>query len=120
MRIAIGADHAGFVLKQRLIPMLRQLGHEVDDRRAPVRVMRGRDDPGRLVHRVDDPARRAPERGAVDRDRLGARDASGRVGDRLPVDGHAPLGDQHLRRAARRDARVGEVLGETHRREATV
>src|SRR6476646_5288232 len=31
MRIAIGADHAGFVLKQRLIDVLRELGHEVDD-----------------------------------------------------------------------------------------
>jgi ribose 5-phosphate isomerase B len=31
MRIAIGADHAGFLLKQRLIAALRQLGHEVDD-----------------------------------------------------------------------------------------
>jgi ribose 5-phosphate isomerase B len=31
MRIAIGADHAGFALKQRLIATLRQLGHEVDD-----------------------------------------------------------------------------------------
>jgi ribose 5-phosphate isomerase B len=31
MRIAIGADHAGFALKQRLIAALRQLGHEVDD-----------------------------------------------------------------------------------------
>jgi ribose 5-phosphate isomerase B len=31
MRIAIGADHAGFVLKQRLIAILRELGHDVDD-----------------------------------------------------------------------------------------
>jgi ribose 5-phosphate isomerase B len=31
MRIAIGADHAGFPLKQRLIAMLRELGHDVDD-----------------------------------------------------------------------------------------
>ena len=31
MRIAIGADHAGFALKQRLIVTLRELGHEVDD-----------------------------------------------------------------------------------------
>jgi ribose 5-phosphate isomerase B len=31
MRIAIGADHAGFALKQRLIETLRHLGHEVDD-----------------------------------------------------------------------------------------
>jgi ribose 5-phosphate isomerase B len=32
MRIAIGADHAGFALKQHLIVMLRRLGHAVDDR----------------------------------------------------------------------------------------
>ena len=31
MRIAIGADHAGFALKQQLIATLRELGHEVDD-----------------------------------------------------------------------------------------
>jgi len=32
MRIAIGADHAGFALKQHVIGTLRGLGHEVDDR----------------------------------------------------------------------------------------
>ncbi len=32
MRIAIGADHAGFALKQHLIGTLGRLGHEVDDR----------------------------------------------------------------------------------------
>jgi ribose 5-phosphate isomerase B len=32
MRIAIGADHAGFALKQHLIGVLRRLGHAVDDR----------------------------------------------------------------------------------------
>jgi ribose 5-phosphate isomerase B len=32
MRIAIGADHAGFVLKQHLIQTLERLGHQVDDR----------------------------------------------------------------------------------------
>jgi len=32
MRIAIGADHAGFALKQHLVATLRRLGHEVDDR----------------------------------------------------------------------------------------
>jgi ribose 5-phosphate isomerase B len=32
MRIAIGADHAGFALKEHLIGTLRRLGHEVDDR----------------------------------------------------------------------------------------
>ena len=31
MRIAIGADHAGFALKQHLVDTLRRLGHEVDD-----------------------------------------------------------------------------------------
>jgi ribose 5-phosphate isomerase B len=32
MRIAIGADHAGFALKQQLIGTLGRLGHDVDDR----------------------------------------------------------------------------------------
>ena len=32
MRIAIGADHAGFPLKQHLVRVLQTLGHEVDDR----------------------------------------------------------------------------------------
>jgi ribose 5-phosphate isomerase B len=31
MRIAIGADHAGFALKQRLIGVLHELGHDVQD-----------------------------------------------------------------------------------------
>ena len=32
MRIAIGADHAGFSLKQHLLATLARLGHEVNDR----------------------------------------------------------------------------------------
>lgn len=32
MRIAIGADHAGFKLKQHVVEVLRTLGHDVDDR----------------------------------------------------------------------------------------
>lgn len=31
MKIAIGGDHAGFTLKQHLIPLLQQWGHEVAD-----------------------------------------------------------------------------------------
>jgi RpiB/LacA/LacB family sugar-phosphate isomerase len=31
MRIAIGADHAGFALKQKLGDYLRELGHEITD-----------------------------------------------------------------------------------------
>lgn len=31
MRIAIGADHAGFELKQILVAYLRELGHQVED-----------------------------------------------------------------------------------------
>ena len=31
MRVAIGADHAGFALKQRFIDRLRELGHDVRD-----------------------------------------------------------------------------------------
>jgi ribose 5-phosphate isomerase B len=32
MRIAIGADHAGFPLKQHLLASLARLGHDIDDR----------------------------------------------------------------------------------------
>ncbi len=32
MRVAIGADHAGFLLKQHLVATLTRLGHDVDDR----------------------------------------------------------------------------------------
>jgi ribose 5-phosphate isomerase B len=32
MRIAIGADHAGFALKEHLVATLRRLGHDMDDR----------------------------------------------------------------------------------------
>jgi ribose 5-phosphate isomerase B len=31
VRVAIGADHAGYPLKQHLIETLRSLGHDVDD-----------------------------------------------------------------------------------------
>ena len=31
MRVAIGADHAGYSLKQHLIGTLKSLGHDVDD-----------------------------------------------------------------------------------------
>jgi ribose 5-phosphate isomerase B len=31
MKIAIGSDHRGFDAKRRLVPMLRQLGHDVSD-----------------------------------------------------------------------------------------
>jgi ribose 5-phosphate isomerase B len=32
MRIVIGADHAGFALKEHLVATLQRLGHDVDDR----------------------------------------------------------------------------------------
>jgi ribose 5-phosphate isomerase B len=32
MRVAIGADHAGFLLKQHFMATLARLGHDVDDR----------------------------------------------------------------------------------------
>ena len=31
MKIAIGADHAGFALKQHLVATLARLGHQIDD-----------------------------------------------------------------------------------------
>ena len=32
MRIAIGADHAGYALKEHVVGLLKTLGHDVDDR----------------------------------------------------------------------------------------
>ncbi len=34
MKIYIGSDHAGFELKEKLIPFLQELGHEVEDKGA--------------------------------------------------------------------------------------
>lgn len=34
MKIFIGADHAGFELKEKLIPFLKGLGHDVEDKGA--------------------------------------------------------------------------------------
>jgi ribose 5-phosphate isomerase B len=31
MKIAIGSDHGGFLLKQELVPFIQELGHEVED-----------------------------------------------------------------------------------------
>ena len=31
MRVAIGSDHAGYRLKQHLIDVLKELGHDIDD-----------------------------------------------------------------------------------------
>jgi ribose 5-phosphate isomerase B len=31
MRIAVGADHAGYALKEHVVALLRELGHDVDD-----------------------------------------------------------------------------------------
>jgi len=63
MRIAIGADHAGFGLKQHLIGTLKRLGHDVDDRgthsEAPVDYPDICANVGRLV------ASRAADRGIV-------------------------------------------------------
>lgn len=64
MRIAIGADHAGYDLKQELVAFLRELGHEVEDvgthdrescdypdfaREVALRVARGAADRGILI-----------------------------------------------------------------------
>lgn len=34
MKIFVGADHAGFGLKEKLVPFLKELGHEVEDKGA--------------------------------------------------------------------------------------
>lgn len=34
MKIYIGSDHAGFELKEKLIPFLKELGHEIEDKGA--------------------------------------------------------------------------------------
>ena len=31
MKIAVGSDHRGVTVKQRIVPLLKQLGHEVMD-----------------------------------------------------------------------------------------
>ena len=31
MKIAVGSDHRGLTVKQRIVPLLRQMGHEVTD-----------------------------------------------------------------------------------------
>ena len=34
MKIFVGSDHAGFQLKEQLIPFLKELGHEIEDKGA--------------------------------------------------------------------------------------
>ncbi|MDO8471510.1 MAG: RpiB/LacA/LacB family sugar-phosphate isomerase [bacterium] len=34
MKIFVGSDHAGFGLKEKLVPFLKELGHEVEDKGA--------------------------------------------------------------------------------------
>ena len=34
MKIVVGTDHAGFGLKEKLLPFLKELGHEVEDKGA--------------------------------------------------------------------------------------
>ena len=31
MKVYVAADHAGFALREKLIPFVRELGHEVED-----------------------------------------------------------------------------------------
>jgi len=73
---------------------------ELDHRRPPLRIARGRDDARRLVDRVHDaPDRVGADPPAVDRDVVVRVDAAGRVEHRLTADPDAPGPDDLLRRA---------------------
>src|SRR5512134_3676725 len=79
----------------------------------PSRLQRGRDDTGGLVDGPDLALLRS-DRSAVHLYFASLADVSRRIGDDLPVDADPAGRDQPLRGAPRRDARVGEVLGEPH------
>ena len=71
-------------------------GHQLEHAGAPLWVVRGRHDPGRLVQQVVHKARQDPHRCSVDRHEVRLDlDASAEDGD-LAVHGDPPLGDQLL------------------------
>ena len=90
-------------------------GHELHDRRPALRVVRGRDDAGRLVERVHRVGL-GRHRPAVEADVAVRVHVARRIRDRRPVHGHPPVGDQPLGGAAGGDPRMGEILGQAHGR----
>ena len=77
------------------------------DHGGPVaRLLRGGDDPGRLVDRPD-LARLGGDGAAVDAHVVFVADIARRVGDDLAADRDAAVGDDPLGHAARGDATVG-------------
>ncbi len=108
-------DQAGGVRVEAADGVQAPLGvDELDDRRAAVGVLRGRDDPRRLVDGVDDALGGRRDGTAVDGDGLRAVDVVGGVAQHQAADRHAAAGDHALGGAAGGDARVGEELGEPH------
>jgi len=88
----------------------------VDDRRAPLWVARGRDDPRGLVDRVDDALHRTfADPVPVHRDLVNGFYVARRIEHQLPAHPHPPGADDLLRSAARGDPCAGEELGESHR-----
>jgi len=88
--------------------------HERDDRRAPLRVLRGADVAGRLVERIDHVAALEGDPGAVDRDRVLLPHVACRVAHDLATDGHAAGEHELLGGAAGGDAGMSQVFGEAH------
>ena len=84
----------------------------LEDRRAPLGVLRGGDEAARLVEREQARALRRAQRLAVDAHVVGLADVEGGAGQHLAVDGDAPLGDPGLGVAARAQARPRHHLGD--------
>ena len=87
------------------------LGHEPQHRRSAVRVAHGGEHADGLVDREAHPRLGPLQQAAVERHAAVLPHGHRRVARRLPLDAHAPGGDQRLGRAARGHAGVRQVLG---------
>jgi hypothetical protein len=89
---------------------------QVEDRRAPERVLDADDAPGRLVHQdVDRALLLAPDRPPVDGDLVAGRiDLLPQLHDGPAVDADAPVGDPPVGLPPRAHPGVGEELVEPH------